>query len=137
VVLRSSDPFAPPLIYGHHLSERADMVALIHGLKVARAIVKGRAFDRYRGAEYLPGDKATSDTDLEAHVRATVELLYHPAGTCKMGKDVESVVDPQLRVRGVRNLRVADASVMPTVTRGNTNAPTIMIAERLAAWLAN
>jgi choline dehydrogenase len=68
-------------------------------------------------------------------VRATVELLYHPAGTCKMGKDPLAVVDPELRVRGVEGLRVADTSVMPVVTRGNTNAPTLMIAERLAAWL--
>jgi choline dehydrogenase len=135
--LASSDPFAPPRIYGRHFSESGDLAVMIRGLRVAREIARGRAFDRYRGPEYLPGEKATSDGDLEAHVRATAELLYHPAGTCKMGKDELAVVDPELRVRGVRGLRVGDASVMPTVTRGNTNAPTIMIAERLAAWLAN
>ena len=78
----------------------------------------------------------TSDEGLESHIRGTLELLYHPSGTCKMGTDELAVVDPRLRVRQVRGLRVADASVIPTITRGNTNAPAIMVAERLAAWLA-
>jgi choline dehydrogenase len=134
--LASTDPFAPPRIEGRHMSEGVDMKAMVEGLKLARRILGAKAFDRYRGEEFLPGAKATTDADLEAHVRATVELLYHPAGTCKMGKDALAVVDPLLRVRGVEGLRVADTSVMPVVTRGNTNAPTIMIAERLAAWLA-
>jgi choline dehydrogenase len=133
--LASNDPFAPPRIEGRHMSEGADMKAMVDGLKLARRILGAKAFDRYRGEEFLPGAKATTDADLEAHVRATVELLYHPAGTCKMGQDAMAVVDPLLRVRGVEGLRVADTSVMPVVTRGNTNAPTIMIAERLAAWL--
>jgi choline dehydrogenase len=109
---------------------------MIEGLKLARTIAHAKAFDRYRGPEYLPGEKMQSDAELEEHVRATTELLYHPAGTCKMGIDPHSVVDPELHVRGVPGLRVADTSIMPVVTRGNTNAPTLMIAERLAAWLA-
>jgi choline dehydrogenase-like flavoprotein len=136
LTLRSPDPFAPPRIEGRHMSEGADMKVMVEGLKLARRILGARAFDRYRGAEFLPGAQATSDADLEAHVRATAELLYHPAGTCKMGKDAMSVVDPTLRVRQVEGLRVADTSVMPVVTRGNTNASTLMIAERLAAWLS-
>jgi choline dehydrogenase len=135
LMLASTDPFAPPVIHGQHLSSGDDVKALVAGIRIARDIVGARAFDRYRGAEFLPGAATRSDAEIEQHVRATAELLYHPAGTCKMGSDDSSVVDPELRVRGVRGLRVADASVMPTVTRGNTNAPTIMIAERLAAWL--
>ncbi len=135
LTLRSAQPFAPPLICGNHLSEARDMKALLAGIKLAREIAAAAAFGPYRGAEYLPGASAKSDQDLENHIRSMVELLYHPCGTCKMGKDDEAVVDPELRVRGVSGLRVADASVMPTITRGNTNAPTIMIAERLAAWL--
>jgi choline dehydrogenase len=133
--LVSTDPFVPPRIEGRHMSESVDMKAMVEGLKLARQILGARAFDRYRGAEYLPGVQAKTDADLEQHVRATAELLYHPAGTCKMGKDPLAVVDPMLRVRGVQGLRVGDTSVMPVVTRGNTNAPTLMIAERLAAWL--
>jgi choline dehydrogenase len=136
LALASADPFAPPRIEGRHMSEGADMRAMVDGLKLARQIFGAAAFDRFRGAEFLPGAQAKSDADLEAHIRATAELLYHPAGTCKMGKDPLSVVDPMLRVHKVEGLRVADASVMPVVTRGNTNAPTLMIAERLAAWLA-
>jgi choline dehydrogenase len=135
LALASTDPFAPPRIVGRHMSEGADMKAMVEGLKLARRILGAAAFDRYRGAEFLPGAQAKTDSDLEAHVRATAELLYHPAGTCRMGKDAMSVVDPMLRVQKVEGLRIADTSVMPVVTRGNTNAPTLMIAERLAAWI--
>ncbi len=135
LTLRSAQPLAPPLICGNHLTEKADMKALLAGVKLAREIGAAAAFDRYRGAEYLPGAAATTDEELETHIRTTVELLYHPCGTCKMGTNAEAVVDPELRVRGVTGLRVADASVMPTIVRGNTNAPTIMIAERLASLL--
>ena len=112
------------------------MIALVAGLRLARKIGAAQAFDPFRGEEQHPGDRLTTDDDLRAHVRATAELLYHPCGTCKMGKDDLAVVDPELRVRGVEGLRVADASVMPVIVRGNTNAPTIMIAERLATLLA-
>jgi choline dehydrogenase len=111
------------------------MKALLFGLKLAREIVRARAFDAHRGPEFMPGAGITTDAQLEAYVRAKVELLYHPCATCKMGEDDLAVVDSELKVRGVAGLRVADASVMPIVPRGNTNAPTIMIAERCAAWM--
>jgi len=80
----------------------------------------------------VPGEEVESDSEIEAFLRRETELLYHPVGTCRMGSDEGAVVDPQLRVRGVDGLRVADASVMPTITGGNTNAPTIMIGEKAA-----
>ena len=80
----------------------------------------------------MPGEEVESDSEIEAFLRRETELLYHPVGTCRMGSDEGAVVDPQLRVRGVDGLRVADASVMPTITGGNTNAPTIMIGEKAA-----
>ena len=135
LLIRSSDPAAPPRIFGNVLSQASEVKALLFGLKLSRDIVNARAFDPYRGAEYMPGDAIQSDAQLEAYLRAKVELLYHPCGTCKMGEDELAVVDSELRVRGVAGLRVADASVMPIVPRGNTNAPTIMIAERCAAWM--
>jgi choline dehydrogenase len=137
ITLSSADPFAPPRIAGNYVSHPAELKALLFGLRLARRITGAKAFERYRGAEYLvSGAPLRTDAELEAHVRSTAELLYHPSGTCKMGKDDLAVVDPELRVRGVEGLRVADASVMPVVVRGNTNAPTIMIAERLASWLS-
>jgi choline dehydrogenase len=135
LIIRSTDPAAPPRIYGHVLSEASEMKALVHGVKLARDIARARAFDTYRGPEFIPGEAIRTDVDLEAFVRAKVELLYHPCATCKMGEDDLAVVDPELKVRGVEGLRVADASVMPIVPRGNTNAPTIMIAERCAAFM--
>jgi choline dehydrogenase-like flavoprotein len=133
--LRSSDPLAPPLIFGNHLSEPADMAALRWGIELAREIAAAPAFDAYRAGEFWPGSQLQGQADLERHIRSSVELLYHPCGTCRMGQDALSVVDPELRVHGIRGLRVADASVMPIIPRGNTHAPTVMIAERLAAWL--
>jgi choline dehydrogenase len=135
IMIRSADPAAPPRIYGNFLSHAAEIRALVFGLKLARDIARARAFDVYRGSEFMPGAATMTDAQLEAYVRAKVEMLYHPSGTCKMGEDDVAVVDSELRVRGVAGLRVADASVMPIVPRGNTNAPTIMIAERCAAWM--
>jgi choline dehydrogenase len=135
LVIRSSDPAVAPRIYGHVLSHPSEMKALLFGLKLAREIARARAFDAYRGPEFMPGEAIATDAQLEAYVRAKVELLYHPCATCKMGEDDLAVVDSELKVRGVAGLRVADASVMPIVPRGNTNAPTIMIAERCAAWM--
>ena len=108
---------------------------MLTGLRLARTILCAPAFEPYRGLEFLPGSEVESDDALSAHLRATTSLLYHPTGTCKMGQADDCVVDPELRVRGVENLRVADASIMPTIPRGNTNAATLMIAERLAEWL--
>jgi choline dehydrogenase-like flavoprotein len=105
---------------------------MIEGVKLSRRIALARAFDPYRGEEIHPGAGSTSDEDIAEFLRNEVETLYHPVGTCQMGNDPLSVVDARLRVHGVERLRVADASVMPTVPAGNTNAPTIMIAEKAA-----
>jgi choline dehydrogenase-like flavoprotein len=105
---------------------------LVEGVKIARRLIAARAFDAYRGAELVPGPAAQHDADLEAHVRATAQNIYHPVGTCKMGQDARAVVDHELRVRGVDGLRVVDASIMPVIVNANTNAPTIAIAEKAA-----
>jgi choline dehydrogenase len=95
------------------------------------------AFDAFRGAPVIPARNDLDDAALLAFVRAKAESVYHPVGTCRMGRDPASVVDPLLRVRGVEGLRVVDASVMPRLIGGNTNAPTIMIAERAAAFISD
>jgi choline dehydrogenase-like flavoprotein len=124
-----------PSITVNCLAEHADIDALIRGVEVARDIVAGEPFDDYRGSELKPGPAVRSREEIEAFIRSNVELLYHPAGTCRMGSDYGAVVDPELRVNGVDGLRVADASVMPKVVGGNTNAPTMMIAARAAEML--
>jgi choline dehydrogenase len=102
---------------------------------MARDLAATRALSPFAGDEHLPGTSAVSDTQLEHYIRQHCETLYHPVGTCRMGTDADAVVDAELRVRGVAQLRVADASVMPTIVRGNTNAPTMMIAERAAGLM--
>lgn len=130
--LRSSNPLDSPLIYANYFSDQRDMKVMIEGIRIARDIAGTAAFDQYRGPELLPGPAAKDESALRAHVEQYAATLYHPVGTCKMGNDAMAVVDCELRVRGVDGLRVADASVMPTVIGGNTNAPTIMIAEKAA-----
>ena len=128
VRLASSDPTAKPVIRHNYLADRADVDALVAGLKLAAEIGDAAPLaKRYRTGTYEP-PASLSDDNLGAYTRAKAQTLYHPAGTCAMG----SVVDDELRVLGVEGLRVVDASVMPTVPRGNTNAPTIMVAERAA-----
>ncbi len=105
---------------------------MIEGAKLSREILSSSAFDGYRGEEIFPGAATTSDADLAAFIRRKAESIYHPVGTCRMGNDESAVVDNELRVRGIDGLRVVDASVMPCLPGGNTNAPTIMIAERAA-----
>lgn len=131
----SDDPAMAPAIQVNCLSEPADVRALVSGVEMAREIASRDAFDRFRGVELKPGAGFRSSADLTGYVRSNVELLYHPVGTCRMGDDERAVVDPELRVRGVAGLRVADASVMPTVVSGNTNAPTMMIAARGAGMI--
>lgn len=135
LVLASRDPLTPPLIYGQHLSEPSDLAALRWGIELAREIAAARALDPYRAEECWPGPRVRGAAAIEKHIRSTMTLLYHPCGTCRMGKDAHSVVDPELRVHGMQGLRVADASVMPSIPRGNTQSATVMIAERLASWL--
>ncbi len=130
--LRSADPLVPPSIEPNYLTEPADVKTIVAGLRLAREIVSQPAYDSYRGLELAPGPNARSDAELEDYIRESSETLYHPVGTCRMGADADAVVDLELRVRGVDGLRVVDASVMPKVINGNTNAPTMMIAERAA-----
>ena len=132
VRLRSPDPLAPPAIRPNYLQSDADLRVLVEGVRFVRRIGRAATFDPYRGDELLPGPKVETDAELAEYVRRRVETLYHAAGTCKMGVDPMSVVDPRLRVHGVRGLRVVDASVMPTLPGGNTNAPVVMIAEKAA-----
>jgi choline dehydrogenase len=128
--LTANDPGAPLHIDPRYLSEPADLDALVHSLEVSIEIMEGPAFARWRRSSVWP--KARTRADRVEWVRQTCETYHHQAGTCRMGIDAASVVDPQLRVYGVEGLRVADASIMPSVTSGNTNAPSIMIGEKAA-----
>lgn len=134
LTLRGPHPAWKPVIDAGYMSSDVDMDAMVAGLKIAREILAQPAMARHDAGEHLPGASVTDDEGLREHVRATLQSLYHPVGTCSMGPDSDpmAVVDPQLRVRGVEGLRVADASVMPEVPRGNTNAPSIMVGERCA-----
>ena len=130
--LRSADPLAKPALVGNHLGDPEDLAALMVGFRKLREIARTEPLDSARGRELVPGEEVESDADVEAFLRRELELLYHPAGTCRMGSDDGAVVDPELRVRGVEGLRVADASVMPTIIGGHTYAPTVVIAEKAA-----
>ena len=133
--LCSTDPHEAPMIQPSYLTGEADMRPLVEGVKLARRIVHAKAFDAFRGEELLPDPKAQSDEQIGIAVRKTAETLYHPAGTCAMGPGGMAVVDERLRVLGLEGLRVVDASIMPTIVGGNTNAPTMMIAEKAAAMI--
>jgi len=134
VTLDSTNPTADPVIDPQYLTAEPDLTVLREGIKKAREIAQADAFDDIRGDEVWPGEDVQTDAEIEAHVRDTAHTVYHPIGTCKMGpaEDDLAVVDPQLRVRGVEGLRVADASIMPKITSGNTNAPSIVIGEKVA-----
>ena len=132
VRLRSPIPADKPHILTNSLSEPEDVASLVAGMKLAREIANTSPMKALIGRELFPGADVTDDASIEEDVRARTELLYHPVGTCRMGTSDGCVVDPKLRVRGIEGLRVIDASVMPTIPGGNTNAPTIMIAERAA-----
>jgi choline dehydrogenase len=132
VSLKSTDPKDPPILRMNYLQSQADLQKLVEGIKVMRELFQNHAFDEFRGKEIAPGVEVQSDAALEAYIRDTCSTLWHPVGTCKMGTDPMAVVGPELRVHGVEGLRVVDASIMPTITTGNTNAPTIMIGEKAA-----
>ncbi len=132
VGLNSADPLAPPRIDPQYLTQPRDWRRLIDGIRRTREVLAQPAFAPHRGVELAPGPQVQSDEQLRAWIASAAETTYHPVGTCKMGTDAMAVVDPQLRVYGVHQLRVVDASVMPTLNGSNTNAPTTMIAEKAA-----
>jgi choline dehydrogenase len=139
VRLRSADPRHKPVIDPAYLSDAADIEPLVTGIQLARDFASARPMSKMCRSELAPGGDVRTDAEIRDFIRHNLTTLYHPVGTCAMGGDsklaasrLTSVVDPELRVRGVEGLRVVDASVMPTVPRGNTNAPTIAIAERAA-----
>lgn len=133
--LRSTRAEDPPRICASYLSERRDVDVMLEGIFLAREISQSAAFAPFRGAEIFPGDGITTRQGVELVLRRKAETIYHPVGSCRMGSDPASVVDCELRVRGVEGLRVIDASVMPRLIGGNTNAPTTMIAEKAADGL--
>jgi len=135
LALRSADPRWRPAIDAGYYTDPADLDAMLAGVRMAREIAASAPLARFVDRPHLPGPDARSDEDLRETIRAATETLYHPVGTCAMGSGEEAVVDAELRVRGIQALRVVDASVMPAVPRGNTNAPTIAIAERAADLL--
>lgn len=130
VTLASADPFDHPRIDPNYLATEEDRRAMREGVKICRDIAGQNAFDAIRGDEIMPGQSVKTDAEIDAFIRETGETIYHPVGTVRMGTDDASPLDPELRVRGIEGLRVIDASVMPTLIGGNTNAPTIMIAEK-------
>jgi choline dehydrogenase/4-pyridoxate dehydrogenase len=130
--LRSADPADPVRIHQNFLAHERDLPTLRAGLKLLREVAAQSPLDPFRGREIGPGVDARSDSELDTYIRATLATAHHPCGTCRMGVDADSVVDGSLKLRGVQNLRVADASVMPDLVGGNINATVIMIAEKAA-----
>jgi choline dehydrogenase len=135
VHIRSNDPQAHPSIRANYLATNNDRNSIVEAVRRVRDIFAAPAFDKFRGDEFRPGALAQTDEQILEYVRAQAESVYHPVGTCKMGSDDMAVVDDRLRVHGVQGLRVADASIMPKLISGNTNATAIMIAEKCADML--
>lgn len=133
--IKTADPFAPPAIVPNFLTENEDIRSIIGGMRIARDIIAQPSMDPYRLQEIKPGTDAQTDDELIDFCRRTSQTAYHPIGTCKMGQDSMAVVDERLRVHGIAGLRVVDASIMPTMTSGNTNAPALMIGEKGAAMI--
>lgn len=137
VGLLNADPFADPAIYANYLSSEEDRRALREGVKIARKVAAQEAFAKFQPKEYGTSAAAQTDAEIDAWIKQNAETIYHPIGTCKMGVETDpmAVVDGELKVIGIKGLRVIDASVMPTLVSGNTNAPTIMIAEKASDLL--
>ena len=133
----SADPRRPPAINFNFLSSPVDAGLTARAVRIARAVMTAPAMAPLQVTETAPGTGRTADDDILEWVKGAAETTYHPVGTCKMGIDAMAVVDPRLRVRGLDGLRVADASIMPTLTSGNTNAPSIMIGEKAADMVLN
>jgi choline dehydrogenase len=134
VRLRSNDPLSPPVLQPNYLKCDVDMQVLLRGVSLSRELAQTQAFAEFNGGEVAPGITKT-ESELREYIRTHVSTVWHPVGTCKMGRDADAVVDPQLRVYGVEGLRVADASIMPIITSGNTNAACIMIGEKAAEMI--
>ena len=132
VRLRTTDPFDSPDIDPQYCADDDDMKTLVRAFEMARDIAASKPLAPYLRGEATPGPGVKTDTEIRAAIRLYAKTIYHPVGTCRMGVDAAAVVDPQLRVRGIEGLRVADASIMPTIVGGNTNAPSIMIGEKAA-----
>jgi len=132
LTLASPDPRAKPLVDPNLLGEPEDFEPIVRGLKLSRRVFAAPPFAPYRATEFLPGTKVQADDDWRDYIRATAATVHHPAGSCRMGADDSSVVTPQLKVRGIEALRVADASIFPQLMGGNTNAPVVMVAEKAA-----
>ncbi|AVQ71171.1 alcohol dehydrogenase [acceptor] [Microcystis aeruginosa NIES-2519] len=132
ISLRSNNPQDLAVIQANYLQCETDINVFIRGIQLARELVDTSPFNEFRGRELAPGPSVTSSSDLSAYIRRVCSTVWHPVGTCKMGRDHLAVVNPQLQVYGIEGLRVADASIMPTITSGNTNAPVIMIGEKAA-----
>lgn len=132
VRLKSSDPAAAPEIFLNYLAEEEDKQAFRAGLRLTREIFAQPAFRPFLGEELSPGKQVQSDDEIDDWLAKSAETAYHPCGSCRMGSDPMAVVDPQCRVHGIENLRVVDSSIMPAITNGNLNAPTIMIGEKAA-----
>ena len=130
--ITSADPRRPPAINYNFLSSPVDAELTVRAVRIARAVMTAPAMKDLRVSEIAPGPSQTTDDQLLEWVKLVAETTYHPVGTCKMGTDPMAVIDDQLRVRGIHGLRIADASIMPTLTSGNTNAPSIMIGEKAA-----
>jgi choline dehydrogenase len=135
LVLASADPTAAPLIDPAFLTDERDVTRMVTALELARGVGGSRALAQWRDKEVFPGPASQDADELHAYLRRSVGTYFHPVGTCRMGSDPESVVDANLRVRGISRLRVADASVMPTLVAANPNATVLAIAERAAAMI--
>lgn len=135
--LASSDPHDKPLIDPNYLGDERDFQTLLRGYRITEHISGQAALAPFLAGRFMPPPGVEDEADIENYLREWSQSLYHPVGTCRMGQDEQAVVDDELRVHGIRGLRVVDASIMPTIVRGNTNAPTMMIAERAADMMLN
>jgi choline dehydrogenase-like flavoprotein len=135
--LRASDPAAEPIIDPNYHADPFDREMSLRSIRTVREILARKEIAKHIKEERLPGPDARTDTEIMAYVRQYACCDYHPVGTCKMGADAQAVVDSHLRVHGLEGLRVVDASIMPVLPSGNTNAPTMMIAEKAADLIRN